>query len=76
MNWRGQPLVSREVILKLIAATTTRNGLRVRAELDSKSYPKGIKVTDEEFAALPILRDEFHGEWNYSITPSINKLTK
>jgi hypothetical protein len=75
MNWRGQPLVSHEVIVELIAATTTRKGLKVRAELDSKSYPKGIKVTDEEFAALRILRDEFHGEWNYSITPAINKVT-
>jgi hypothetical protein len=76
MNWRGQPLVSHEVIVKLIAATTTRKGLQVRAELDSRSYPKGIKVSDEEFAALRILRDEFHGEWNYSITPSITKMIR
>jgi Rhodopirellula transposase DDE domain len=74
MNWRGQPLVSHEVIVNLIAATTTRKGLKVRAELDSKAYPKGIKVTDEEFAAIQISRDEFHGEWNYSITPSNNKM--
>lgn len=70
MNWRGQPLVSHEVIVNLIAATTTRKGLKVRAELDSKSYPKGIKVTDEEFAAIRIVRDEFHGDWNYTILPS------
>ena len=70
MNWRGQPLVSHEVIVNLIAATTTRKGLQVRAELDSKPYPKGIKVTDEEFAAIRIVRDEFHGEWNYTISPS------
>jgi hypothetical protein len=70
MNWRGQPLVSHEVIVNLIAATTTRKGLQVRAELDSKPYPKGIKVTDEEFAAIRIVRDEFHGEWNYTILPS------
>ena len=69
MNWRGKPLVSHEVIVNLIAATTTRKGLKVRSELDQKSYPKGIKVTDEEFAAIRILRDEFHGEWNYSIIP-------
>jgi len=69
MNWRGQPLVSHEVIVNLIAATTTRKGLQVRAELDSKPYPKGIKVTDEEFAAIRIVRDEFHGEWNYTILP-------
>lgn len=70
MNWRGQPLVSHEVIVNLIAATTTRNGLKVRAELDSKQYPKGIKVTDEEFAGIHISRDDFHGEWNYTIMPS------
>lgn len=74
MNWRGQPLVSHEVIVNLIAATTTRKGLKVRAELDSKPYPKGIKVTDEEFAAIRILREEFHGEWNYTILPSNEKI--
>ncbi len=73
MNWRGQPLVSHEVIVNLIAATTTRKGLKVRAELDSKPYPKGIKVTDEAFAAIQISRDEFHGEWNYSIYPQTAK---
>lgn len=70
MNWRGQPLVSHEVIVNLIAATTARKGLQVRAELDSKPYPKGIKMTDAEFAAIRIVRDEFHGEWNYTILPS------
>jgi transposase len=70
MNWRGQPLVSHEVIVNLIASTTTRKGLKVRAELDSNLYPKGIKVTDEEFAAIRISRDEFHGEWNYLIMPN------
>ena len=74
MNWRGQPLVSHEVIVNLIAATTTRKGLQVRAELDSKPYPKGIKVTDEEFAAIRIVRDEFHGEWNYTILPTNKKI--
>lgn len=74
MNWRGKPLVSHEVIVNLIAATTTRKGLKVRAEIDSKPYPKGIKVTDEEFATLRILRDEFHGEWNYTIMPSNKKM--
>ena len=70
MNWRGQPLVSHEVTVNLIASTTTRKGLKVRAELDSNLYPKGIKVTDEEFASIRISRDEFHGEWNYSIMPN------
>ena len=70
MNWRGKPLVSYETIVNLIAATTTRKGLKVRAELDSKQYPKGVKVSDEEFGAIQIVRDEFHGEWNYSILPA------
>jgi len=70
MNWRGKPLVSHETIVNLIAATTTRKGLKVRAELDSSHYPKGIKVTDEELKAIQIKRDEFHGEWNYSILPA------
>ena len=69
MNWRGKPLVSHETIVNLIAATTTTKGLKVRAEIDSAHYPKGIKVTDEELEAIQIKRDEFHGEWNYSILP-------
>lgn len=71
LNWRGKPLVSHEVIVNLIAATTTRKGLIVRAELDPTPYPKGVKVSDEEFATIRLARDEFHGEWNYVITPSI-----
>lgn len=70
MNWRGKPLVSHEAIVNLIAATTTRKGLKVRAELDSAIYPKGIKVTDQELKAIRIERAEFHGEWNYSILPA------
>ena len=73
MNWRGQPLISHEVIVNLIAATTTQKGLKVRASIDSKLYPKGIKVTDEEFTAIRIQRDDFHGEWNYSIIPSVKQ---
>lgn len=69
MNWRGKPLVSHETIVNLIAATTTRKGLKVRAELDPRSYPKGIKVTDKDFESINILREDFHGEWNYSIMP-------
>jgi len=69
MNWRGKPLVSHETIVNLIAATTTRKGLKVLAELDSSLYPKGIKVSDDELKAIQIKRDEFHGEWNYSILP-------
>jgi len=70
LNWRGQPLVSHEVIVNLIAATTTRKGLKVRAEIDSAQYEKGIKVTDAEFATIRIARDDFHGEWNYVISPN------
>jgi len=70
MNWRGKPLVTHEAIVNLIAATTTRKGLRVRAELDPGHYPKGIKVTDEELKTVHIVREDFHGEWNYSILPS------
>ncbi len=69
MNWRAKPLVSYRVIVDLISATTTDTGLTVRCELDTKSYPKGIVVTDEEMSKLNIMRDEFHGEWNYTLRP-------
>jgi hypothetical protein len=69
-NWRGKPLVSHQVIVQLIGATTTQTGLTVRCELDANCYPKGIKVTNAEMAALAIERDPFHGEWNYTISPS------
>ena len=67
-NWRGRPLESHEVIVDLIAATTTRTGLKVRARLDQSYYPKGKKVTDKQLAGLAIERHEFHGEWNYTLT--------
>jgi transposase len=68
-NWRGKPLVSHQVIVNLIAATTTKTGLRVRAELDPGKYPKGVKVSDKEVATIRLERDPFHGEWNYTILP-------
>ena len=68
LNWRGRPLTSHEVIVELIAATSTRAGLKVRAELDTGDYPKGTKITDKELAALPITKHQFHGEWNYSVS--------
>ena len=68
-NWRGRPLLSREAVVELIGSTTTRQGLTIRAELDDNEYPTGIKVSDEEMAALNIERDEFHGDWNYTISP-------
>ena len=69
MNWRAKPLVSYRVIVDLISATTTDAGLKVRCELDKKSYPKGIVVSDQEMAKIKILRADFHGEWNYTIRP-------
>ncbi len=71
-NWRGKPLISHEVIVNLIAATTTEKGLRVECALDTNSYPKGIKVSDEELSHLNIIRSEFHGEWNYSLVPRVS----
>jgi len=68
-NWRGRPLISHEVIVNLIAHTTTQTGLVVRAELDGNSYATGIKITDDKLAALSIERDAFHGDWNYTIAP-------
>ncbi len=68
MNWRGRPLVSHEVVVDLIGATTTRTGLKIRAELDRGAYPTGVKVSDAELAAVPLTRHQWHGEWNYTIT--------
>ncbi len=68
-NWRGKPLVSHEVIVNLIAATTTEGGLRVQCELDAHAYPAGRKVSEKEFAAISLQRDEFHGDWNYTVSP-------
>ena len=68
-NWRGKPLISFEVIVNLIAATTTGKGLQVRSELDTNTYPAGVKVSDKEFAQVRLKPDAFHGEWNYAIQP-------
>ena len=76
-NWRGRPLTSYEVVVNLIANTTTRSGLRIRASLDKRQYPIGKKVTDAQMALINLERDEFHGEWNYQITPqqlSLNRI--
>ncbi len=69
MNWRGRPLTSHEVIVESIAATTTKTGLTVHAELDTAKYPTGIQVSDDEIAALPLARHRFHGDWNYTLHP-------
>ncbi len=68
-NWRGRPLVSHEVIINLIAATSTRHGLKIKAELDDGRYPTGTKVSDDELAAVHLKPAEFHGDWNYQILP-------
>jgi hypothetical protein len=70
-NWRGKPLVSRAVIVNSIGSTKTKAGLRIKAELDTNTYPKGIEVTDEELAAVEIKRHAFHGDWNYTISPTL-----
>lgn len=69
MNWRGRLLTSHEVIVQSIAATTTRTGLRVTAELDTNSYPTGVTIGDAEMAALALTRHAFHGDWNYVLHP-------
>jgi Rhodopirellula transposase DDE domain len=68
-NWRGKPLLSFEVIVNLIAATTTAKGLKVHAQLDSGAYPAGTKIEDHELAGVRLRRDKFHGDWNYEIHP-------
>lgn len=68
-NWRGKPLISHEVIVSLIAGTTTETGLKVRCLLDTNSYPKGIKLSDKDMANVNIVKHDFHGEWNYTIGP-------
>ena len=70
LNWRGKPLESLEVIIDLISSTTTSAGLKVYARLDPGDYEKGIKITDQQLAAVNIVRDEFHGDWNYTIHPN------
>ena len=69
MNWRGRPLTSYRTIIELIAATTTETGLRIRAELDTGSYPIGIRVTDKQLAAIALRRHDWHPDWNYTLLP-------
>src|SRR5205814_2376676 len=69
MNWRGRPLTSHEVIVNTIAATTTRTGLAVHAELDPGAYPAGVTISQAELDALPLARHDWHGDWNYTLHP-------
>jgi Rhodopirellula transposase DDE domain len=68
-NWRGKPLISHEVVINLIAGTTSKTGLTVKSELDSNTYPAGIKISDQQMAELRLRRDTFHGDWNYRLLP-------
>jgi len=68
-NWRGRPLISREVVVELIGHTTTENGLRIQAQLDESRYETGIKIPQKTLDELAIERDEFHGDWNYRLHP-------
>ena len=70
LNWRGRPLTSHQVIVDLIANTSTATGLSVRAVLDTGQYPTGISYSDKDIAALPLVRHDFHGDWNYTLLPS------
>jgi len=75
-NWRGKPLVSHRVIVELIAATTTKAGLTVRCELDQNAYPAGIKVSDAEMQVVKLTPHDFHGEWNYTVSPKVLALER
>ena len=76
MNWRGRPLTSHDVIVELIGATTTRAGLTVHAEADTNNYPRRIKVTDAQMAAIKpqIKPHTIHGEWNYTVRPRTTRV--
>ena len=75
LNWSGRPLISHEVIVNLIKATQTAQGLRVDAAIDTNLYPAGVKVSDEQIAQLNLTKDSFHGDWNYTISPRQRQLT-
>jgi len=72
-NWRGRPLTSHEVIVNLVASTTTKSGLTVQAAIDTEKYEKGRKITDAQMKLLNLTRDVFHGDWNYLLTPDSKK---
>jgi len=76
LNWRGRPLISHEVIVALIGATTTQTGLRVEAVLDRRTYPTRVEVTDEQLSQVQLRSHSFHGEWNYSILPKASKTVR
>ena len=69
-NWRGKPLITHQVIINLIAATTTKTGLKVRCQIDENHYPTGKRVSDSELEKVCLVPNKFHGEWNYEILPT------
>jgi hypothetical protein len=69
MNWRGKPLTTYRTVVELIAATTTKTGLRVEADVDTRPYPIGVKISDKELAEVPLQPHDWHPNWNYSILP-------
>jgi hypothetical protein len=70
INWRGKPLVTYRTVVELIAATTTKTGLKVQADLDDGYYPTGVKISDDELVAVPLQPHDWHSDWNYTITPA------
>ena len=68
-NWRGKPLISHQVMSGLIAATTTTTGLTLRSEIDTNTYERGLKVSDQQMAELQLRKEKFHGDWNYKLLP-------
>jgi hypothetical protein len=70
-NWRGVPLISQEAIVQLIGNTTTTKGLEIQAQIDFREYQKGREVDEADFREVAITRDKFHGEWNYTIAPTV-----
>jgi hypothetical protein len=73
MNWRGRPLTSYRVIVELIANTTTEPGLKVKAAREASHYPVGVTISDEQLAAVPLVKHEWHGEWNYTVKPQTSE---
>jgi hypothetical protein len=69
LNWRGKPLISHEVIVNVIGSTTNQKGLHIQAELDTAAYPIGRKISDQDFSKINLQPAQFHGEWNYVISP-------
>jgi hypothetical protein len=71
INWRAKPLISLQVIVDLIASTTTEKGLKVKAKVDKTHSPKGLKISDEQLSKINLVKNDFHGEWNYIIISNI-----